>query len=188
VISHSLKVEKVATSIAGRIAGKGIHVDRGLVSLGALVHDIGRSRSHGLDHGVLGAGIINGEDQACHSVLGRDREALAKICERHIGGGIPAPDAERSGLPPRDFIPVTLEEKIVAHADNLVGNGVLTVEESRAGFVREFGASSPVVRRVADLANEIEMMAGSVIERDHDTGEDLQESPGREKGSGKDTG
>jgi uncharacterized protein len=46
--------------------------------------------------------------------------ALTNIIERHIGAGITASEAVRLGLPEKDYLPVTTEEKIVSYADNLV--------------------------------------------------------------------
>jgi len=83
-----------------------------LVIAGALLHDVGRTVTHGVDHGIEGACLIR--DQ------GWDEE-LAKIVERHIGGGITKKEAEKEGLPPKDYVPETLEEKIVCHADNTAG-------------------------------------------------------------------
>ena len=37
-----------------------------------------------------------------------------------MGAGITSEEAEKIGLPPGEYIPETLEEKIVAHSDNLV--------------------------------------------------------------------
>jgi uncharacterized protein len=42
------------------------------------------------------------------------------IIERHIGAGITAPEAVRLGLPQKDYLPLTTEEKIVSYADNLI--------------------------------------------------------------------
>ncbi len=47
-------------------------------------------------------------------------EEIIHIIENHIGAGISRNEARELGLPDRDFIPATLEEKIVAHADNLM--------------------------------------------------------------------
>ncbi len=188
VISHTLKVETKAREISLRIQRTGVGLDPELVRLGALVHDIGRSQSHSLDHGLIGAEILR-TSESCRRMFGEaDREALAKMCERHIGGGIPASFAARVGLPERDFIPRSLEEKIVAHADNLVWNGVLTLEESRRAFVQKFGKNSPVVKRVIELGNEMEELAGRALEGDHDTGEDLQKSPRGKEKPGRDAG
>ncbi|MBW2059849.1 MAG: HD domain-containing protein [Deltaproteobacteria bacterium] len=169
VIGHVIKVEKTARRIAGDISNNGATIDLELVTLGALLHDVGRSQTHGLDHGVIGGRIVRESPVFAELFDEKDREALARICERHIGGGIPARDAAEAGLPERDFLPETLEEKIIAHADNLVWNGVLTVEESRRAFERRFGPDSPVVKRIVKLSEEIQRLAGRGNERDHDT-------------------
>ena len=60
----------------------------------------------------------------------KDLEVDEKIClitERHIGAGITADEAKALGLPDRNYIPETIEEKIVAHSDNLV-HGVTKVD------------------------------------------------------------
>ncbi len=160
VVDHSLKVLKVAGSIVDDLRAKGVQLDSELVLIGALVHDLGRSRTHALRHGLAGAEIIRNDPSFAALLSAGDREALAKICERHLGAGIPAEDAAKLGLPARDFIPETLEEKIVAHADNLVWNRILTLEESRTAFEREFGKDSPMVKRIIDLGDEIERLAG----------------------------
>jgi uncharacterized protein len=50
-------------------------------------------------------------------------EQLVLIIERHIGAGITAAEAVRLGIPQKDYLPLTVEEKIVSYADNLA-NGV----------------------------------------------------------------
>jgi uncharacterized protein len=119
VIAHSLTVSVVALSIAERVS---ISVDREVVRQGGLVHDIGRSRTHGIEHAVIGAEIAR---KLGFSI------ALINIIERHIGAGIPASEAERLGLPGKDYIPLTPEEKIVSYADNLI-SGVVEVPFSKA--------------------------------------------------------
>lgn len=119
VIAHSLTVSMVALSIAERV---GVAVDRELVRQGGLLHDIGRSRTHGIEHAIVGAEIAK--------ELGFS-SALINIIERHIGAGIQASEAERLGLPGKDYIPLTPEEKIVSYADNLI-SGVAEVPFSKA--------------------------------------------------------
>lgn len=111
VVEHCLAVSEYAYELALAIKNKGYEVDVELVRLGGLLHDIGRSRTHGIEHGVVGAEILR--------ELGFD-EKLALIAERHIGAGITKEEAIELGLPPKDYLPITLEEKIVAHADNLI--------------------------------------------------------------------
>jgi tRNA (cytidine56-2'-O)-methyltransferase len=74
---------------------------------------------------------------------------LIRIIERHIGGGITKADSELLGLPVKDYSPETLEEAIVAHADNLVaGTKRTTVEEAVAELVRA-GLNEPAMRVLA---------------------------------------
>jgi uncharacterized protein (TIGR00295 family) len=107
VIVHILTVTDLAMKIAGRFPD----VDLSLLEAGSLLHDLGRSRSHGIDHAVQGAKLAAG--------LGLPTE-LVNIIERHIVAGIPKEAAIELGLPAKDYTPQTLEERIVAHADNLV--------------------------------------------------------------------
>jgi uncharacterized protein len=113
VISHCEEVAKLALEIASKLEKKGIKVDLKLVEAGALLHDIGRSKSHAVDHGVVGAKIAE---------LGGLPEAVVRIIKRHVGGGITAQEAERFGWPKDIYEPVTLEEKIVSYADKLIDN------------------------------------------------------------------
>lgn len=106
VIKHCLAVEDLAVRMAELAKA-----DKELVSVGALLHDIGRARTHGVDHAVAGANIAR-ELGLC--------EAVILIIERHIGAGITKDEADKIKLPAKDYIPRTLEEKIVAHADNLI--------------------------------------------------------------------
>ena len=138
-------------SIARRIAGcfleKDYEVDVGLVVAGGLLHDLGRSRSHDIDHGVVGASI------ACE--LGLSNK-IVRIIERHIGGGIPADEAARIGLPVVDYLPVSLEEKIVAYGDKLVDRGrEVNISVTLAQYERQFGAGHPAVLRLQALHDEI---------------------------------
>lgn len=106
-ISHSIVVSKRALAIAKRTH---IKVDCGLVRLGALLHDIGRSKTQGIGHAIIGADLAKS--------LGFFKPVI-DIIEHHIGAGITASEAERLGLPKRDYLPLTPEEKIVSYADNL---------------------------------------------------------------------
>lgn len=143
-------------SIARRIAGcfleKGYEVDVDLVIAGGLLHDLGRARSHDIDHGVVGGSMA--ED------LGLS-ERIVHIIERHIGGGIPAAEAVRFGLPEVDYLPKSLEEKIVAYGDKLVDRGrEVDISVTLGQYEREFGEGHPAVLRLQALHNEI----SSIIE------------------------
>lgn len=107
VIKHSRVVSDLAVMIAERIGG----VDMALVRIGGLLHDLGRARTHKFEH------FIEGSKLAVE--LGLPNE-IQLIIERHVGAGIIAEEARELGLPEKNYIPETLEQKIVAHADNLV--------------------------------------------------------------------
>jgi uncharacterized protein len=85
--------------------------DRSLVEEGAMLHDIGRARTHGIGHGQAGAEIARNMGV---------RGEVVRIIECHIGAGLTADECTLLGLMPRDCMPHTLEEKTVAHADNMV--------------------------------------------------------------------
>ncbi len=94
------------------------NVDLDLIKAGCMLHDVGRTITNGIEHAYLGADLL------------RDLEVDEKIClitERHIGAGITPDEAKALGLPDRNYIPETIEEKIVAHSDNLV-HGVTKVD------------------------------------------------------------
>jgi uncharacterized protein len=108
VIAHCRAVSRAAVELARRVHRHAIDIE--LVRLGGLLHDIGRARTQDVGHAL--AGVEIGREL-------RFPPALLNIIERHIGAGITAAEAERLGLPPRDYLPVTPEEKIVSYADNL---------------------------------------------------------------------
>ena len=108
VIRHCKAVRDVAVRITNKA-----NADIELVEASALLHDIGRAKTHGIRHAVEGARIGR--------KLGLS-ENIVKIIERHIGAGLPAEEAKKLGLPAKDYIPQTLEEKIICHADNLIDN------------------------------------------------------------------
>ncbi len=107
LMSHTMSVLDRALDLQQNYGG-----DLKLIIAGALLHDVGRTVTHGVDHGVEGARLIREEGW---------EEELAKIVERHIGGGITREEAKREGLPSRDYLPESKEEKIVCHADNTAG-------------------------------------------------------------------
>ena len=108
VIAHCRAVSQAAVAIVDRMTQS---VDRELVRQGGLLHDIGRSRTHGIEHAIAGVEIARR--------LGFS-DRIIVIIERHIGAGITASEAERLGLPKKDYLPLTAEEKIVSYADNLL--------------------------------------------------------------------
>lgn len=110
VIAHCHRVRDLALSYCDHA---GI-ADRKLVNAGALLHDIGRGKTHSLFHAQAGAAL-------CRS-LGLP-EPVARIVERHTGAGLTADECTLLRILPIDCIPASMEEKIVANADNLIRGG-----------------------------------------------------------------
>ncbi len=111
VIDHCKAVADLSVEIASKLQNKNIKVNLQLVEAGALLHDIGRSRSHEINHGLIGAKIVKSEGLP---------EDVASIVKRHVGGGISFAEAERFGWPKDDYMPETIEEKVVSYADKRI--------------------------------------------------------------------
>jgi uncharacterized protein len=107
VIAHCHTVRKLALSYGD---SSGI-ADCDLINGAALLHDVGRGVTHSLSHAQEGA-------DHCREI--GLSEPVARIVERHTGAGLSADECTLLRLLPRSCIPVTMEEKIVADADNLV--------------------------------------------------------------------
>ncbi|MEM3712347.1 MAG: TIGR00295 family protein [Thermoproteota archaeon] len=143
VIKHAVRVSKIAKELTDKIRFKGYDVDEKLVIAGALLHDIGRSITHDVSHGVIGGRIIRRRQLD---------EKLAKIVERHVGGGISKDEAEKLGLGDTELIPETLEEKIVCYADKLVdGDRKVEFEETLKYFKEKLGPEHPAIKRLKEL-------------------------------------
>lgn len=107
-IEHCIRVAKKAIEIAQRT---GANVDMEIVGRGALFHDLGKAKTHEIEHGKIGAEI--------GQKLGISKPII-DIMEKHIRGGLTRGEAKELGLPVKDYSLKTLEEKIVIYADRLV--------------------------------------------------------------------
>jgi uncharacterized protein len=147
VIEHCKEVASLAVEIAERAKAAGNNVNPELVEIGALLHDFGRCRTHGITHAVEGFKLAKSK--------GVEPE-IAEIIKRHIGAGVSKEEAKELGLPEEDYFPRSLEEKIVAHADNLVkGKKRITINERLELMIKK-NISEHVVQRVKNLAEEVE--------------------------------
>lgn len=121
-IVHSVKVAKKAIEIAERIKKT---LDMEFVGRGALFHDLGKARTHEIEHGKIGAemGLEIGLPAPINAVM-----------EKHIRGGLSADEAIELGLPVKDYTLSSLEERIIIYADRLVDiitDGIVTVKDER---------------------------------------------------------
>ena len=147
VIEHCEEVASLAFEIANEVKAKGQEINPELAYIGALLHDFGRCYSHEISHAAEGFKLAK--------AIGIESE-VSEIIKRHIGAGISKEEAKNLGLPEDDYCPRSLEEKIVAHADNLVrGTQRITIEE-RMALMRRNKISKKVIKRVKKLAEEID--------------------------------
>lgn len=107
LIEHTMGVLDRTLELQRKYGG-----DMRLLAAGAMLHDVGRTITHDERHGIEGGRLVR--EKGWH-------EELARIVERHIGGGVTKEEAEEQGLPSKSYLPETLEEKIICHADNTVG-------------------------------------------------------------------
>nr|WP_094228338.1 TIGR00295 family protein [Methanolobus psychrotolerans] len=146
VISHCITVADVALEIASKLKVNGKDVDIELVEIGGLLHDIGRAKSHGIDHALAGVDIAKENNL---------EPRIMEIIKRHIGAGITREEAKKIGLPDEDYMPVTLEQKIVAHADNLVMGTERISLDRCLRKMQEKHVNIESIERVKVLAEEI---------------------------------
>jgi uncharacterized protein len=159
-LDHSLKVAGKALEIARRIvAASKTPVDMELVGRGALFHDLGKARTHAMEHGKIGAEM--------GAALGLP-VAITDIMEKHIRGGLSAEEATELGLPVKDYTLRALEERIVIYADRLVDilwDGLVKVDSAQDAEDRfiailtdniKYGKNAQTLERYRGYHNEIQ--------------------------------
>lgn len=125
-----------------------LEVDRRFVYEAAMLHDIGifltdapsihcYGKEHYLCHGLLGGRLLRREGLPRH----------ARVAERHTGTGLTAAEIARRELPlpHQDFLPETVEEKLVCYADKFYSKTRLTEEKPVEQILRgieKFGPES----------------------------------------------
>lgn len=118
---HSLKVAEVGLAIASELKKHHpVRIERARIL--SLIHDIGRYKTHHpVFHGVEGYKLL----------LGLGYYDAARVCMSHVCAGITAEEAVQFGLPPRNFLPLTPEEKVVAVADLITDGDSITSVDKR---------------------------------------------------------
>ncbi len=147
LLTHSEMVARKALSVAE--AAK-LNIDKDFVYGASMLHDIGIFKCDAsgiycygkepyIRHGVIGAELLRQD--------GVD-EAYARVCERHTGAGLTAKEIAETGmpLPHKDFLPETLEEKLICYADKFYSKSGDPKEEKSLERVRasmaKFGPDS----------------------------------------------
>jgi uncharacterized protein len=156
IIQHDLLVMNISDKMIKELKRAGVDIDEKSILRGAILHDIGRSKEHSVRHGFLGGEILRKD--------GYDRKVI-KIVENHVGGGIDKQDCAKLGLPERDFIPISLEEKIVCLADKYVeDNQIKPLQETISKFDKILGEGNKANKRILKIKKEIELLTKRGIE------------------------
>lgn len=150
VINHCVAVTALAMEIAKKLQAKGLKVDLALVEAGALLHDLGRSKTHGVEHGLVGAQIAQS--------IGLP-ESVVNIIKRHVGAGVTDEEADWLEWPSDNYMPTTLEEKIVCYADKRIDHDVRTPIEVEIEKLQSNGYAE-AAERVRNLHVEITHLLG----------------------------
>lgn len=165
-IAHSVKVAQKSLEIAERT---GVDLDMELVGRGALFHDLGKAKTHAIEHGKIGAEIGRG--------LGLP-DSITAIMEKHIRGGLTEDEAIELGLPVRDYTLRRLEEKIVIYSDRLVDiitDGIIKIDNELEAEERfeeilkkepKYGKNEPTLKRYLGYHGEIQ----GLIRKNYDKG------------------
>jgi uncharacterized protein len=158
-IRHCLAVAEKALEIAVRT---GAALDFELIGRGALFHDLGKAKTHAIEHGKLGAEMGR--------ALGLP-VAITDMMEKHIRGGLTEAEARELGLPVKDYGLKRLEERIVIYADRLVDiitDGVVAKEEeAERRFVEilkanaKYGKNEITLNRYLGYHAEIQALMGN---------------------------
>jgi uncharacterized protein len=153
VITHCQAVAQLAIEIAEEFKAKSYPVDLALVEAGALLHDIGRSKTHGVNHAIEGVKLAQIEGLP---------DTIICIIKRHVGAGITFEEAEHLNWPKDNYVPQTLEEKIVCYADKCIsGNDKISVETTIKQLYDK--QLDDAAERVRKLHNEISSLLGVTI-------------------------
>jgi uncharacterized protein (TIGR00295 family) len=153
IVTHCETVAKVSLRLVGAFHARGLNVDGDAILAGALLHDIGRTRTQTVQHGYAGATILAGE--------GVD-SIVVEIVKRHVGAGIAGEEAASLGLPAGDYIPSTLEEKLVCFSDKMVSGDVVRPFDVE---VKRFARKGHDVRRLRQLRDDLQLSLGEDPER-----------------------
>ena len=131
LMTHSTLVKERAVRICD--LHPELLLDRQFIIEAAMLHDIGIFKCNApgiycfgsepyLIHGRIGAELLRAEGYPKH----------ARVCERHTGAGITKGEIIRLNLPlpHQDFLPETMEEKVICYADKFFSKTHPEVEKT----------------------------------------------------------
>jgi uncharacterized protein len=153
VVNHCIAVADLAVETAAKLEANGLKISIRLVEAGALLHDLGRSKKHTVDHAIVGAQIAK--------EIGLP-DPVINIIKRHVGAGITVEEAQWLGWPKDNYIPQTLEEKVVSYADKLIDQSKrIPIETEIERLEKE--NKSEAAERVRKLHEEITSLLGNKL-------------------------
>ncbi len=151
LLTHSGQVASRAMRIAQ--SNPALKLDTTFLWEAAMLHDIGIIQTNApaimcfgtepyIRHGLLGAEMLRAEGLPLH----------ARVAERHTGTGLTAQTIAQQHLPLplQDYIPETVEEKVICYADKFYSKTRLQVEKTPEQALRsleKFGAEGVAVFR-----------------------------------------
>jgi uncharacterized protein len=139
-IAHADMVERLASAIARCVARRYPgQVDAGLVTAGAMLHELGTAREKGLRYIMEGVGMA-------HRMGLHPR--LIEVIRRHRGIVVGPMEAGRLGIPATDLSILGVEEWIVGHADLLIDGDQRLTAQQVAGRFRRAGLHGSADRLV----------------------------------------
>jgi uncharacterized protein len=153
VIQHCLAVTQFAIGLAHRLKVKGTKIDVQLVEAGALLHDLGRSKTHKVDHSLVGSQIAQ--------KIGLP-QPIVNIIKRHVGAGITYEEAKLIGWPKDVYVPQTIEEKVVSYSDKRIDQNKVVPIETEIERLRKDGMIE-AGERVRRLHEEITNLLGEKL-------------------------
>jgi uncharacterized protein (TIGR00295 family) len=152
-VAHCQACARISKLLSDMAAKRGHPVNEEVVVAGAILHDIGRSRTQLVSHGYVGAEML-----AKEGVDG----SVVEIVKRHVGAGISEEESAALKFPSGDYIPRTLEEKIVCFADKMLdGDKARPFEEEVKRFVKK----GHDVQRLRRLKEDVDAAVGENAEK-----------------------
>jgi len=126
-LGHAQKRACLALKICNAIQSQGTDIDIDAVYFGIMLHDIGRVESNEIDHGLRGVALLIAHRKDFEKRFFVMPDTFLKIIEAiecHILGGIRKQwiEVAKLAIPVRDYLPQSLEAKIVAFCDQILHN------------------------------------------------------------------
>lgn len=131
-VKHCIAVADLASRLGYALESR-YAIDWHYLCSAALLHDIGRCVTHDpIMHGVEGHNLL--------MKLGHEEEAF--VCASHILFGLDSLEAAQFGLPAHDFIPRTIEERLVPLVDFMIEGDQPTTLDHRFSSLRKRNAEN----------------------------------------------